>query len=277
MHNDNMPNKKDLKQCIFDGPYVMTKVIVPAKPAIATQEVVPEYTVPEIYGNTTPKKHANSDAKDEVIHMILNGISDDIYSTVDAYLDKESYHKLFDILKQYQNEVNEIRAKKLARNANPLALVAAAQHYPDDTYYQAPKPYKTHTSSLRHTTSTSCNTPKMGRSGIRYLGNPKPLELKPWDASGTSGADKDEQPHDTDDETDEQELETHYLYMAKIHEVLTANFKPTYDAEPLEQNDDNDEDDSVVLANLIANLKLDIDENKKVQKQLRKVNATLMK
>ncbi|GKG42027.1 hypothetical protein Tco_0473778, partial [Tanacetum coccineum] len=40
-------------------------------------------------------------------------------------------------------------------NANPLALVAVAQHYPDDTYYQAPKPHKTHTSSSRHKTSTS--------------------------------------------------------------------------------------------------------------------------
>nr|GFB41488.1 hypothetical protein [Tanacetum cinerariifolium] len=37
-------------------------------------------------------------------------------------LDEVSYHKLFDILKQYQNEVNELRAEKLARNANPLAL-----------------------------------------------------------------------------------------------------------------------------------------------------------
>ncbi|GJR96594.1 hypothetical protein Tco_0268768 [Tanacetum coccineum] len=38
-----------------------------------------------------------------------------------------SYHKLFDILKQHQNEVNEIRAERLARNVNPLALVAATQ------------------------------------------------------------------------------------------------------------------------------------------------------
>ncbi|GJR61697.1 hypothetical protein Tco_1503859 [Tanacetum coccineum] len=34
-----------------------------------------------------------------------------------------SYHKLYDILKQHQNEVNEIRAERLARTANPLALV----------------------------------------------------------------------------------------------------------------------------------------------------------
>nr|GFC37856.1 hypothetical protein [Tanacetum cinerariifolium] len=40
-----------------------------------------------------------------------------------------SYHKLYDILKQHQHEVNEIRAKKIARVANPLALVAQQQVY----------------------------------------------------------------------------------------------------------------------------------------------------
>ncbi|GJY74226.1 integrase, catalytic region, zinc finger, CCHC-type containing protein [Tanacetum coccineum] len=39
--------------------------------------------------------------------------------------------------------------------------------------------------------------------------------------------------------------------------------------------DDNDEDERVELANLIANLKLDINENKKIQKKLRKANTTL--
>ncbi|GJS11628.1 retrovirus-related pol polyprotein from transposon TNT 1-94 [Tanacetum coccineum] len=33
-----------------------------------------------------------------------------------------SYYKLYDILKQHQNEVNKIRAERLARTANPLAL-----------------------------------------------------------------------------------------------------------------------------------------------------------
>nr|GFD07293.1 hypothetical protein [Tanacetum cinerariifolium] len=43
-----------------------------------------------------------------------------------------SYHKLYDILKQHQHEVNEIRAEKIARVANPLALVAQQQqsHHP---------------------------------------------------------------------------------------------------------------------------------------------------
>ncbi|GKB15409.1 hypothetical protein Tco_0849332 [Tanacetum coccineum] len=44
------------------------------------------------------------------------------------------------------------------------------------------------------------------------------------------------------------------------------------------QNDQNAvecEDERVMLANLIANLKLDVDENKKIQKQLKKANASL--
>nr|GFA76278.1 hypothetical protein [Tanacetum cinerariifolium] len=44
------------------------------------------------------------------------------------------------------------------------------------------------------------------------------------------------------------------------------------------QNDQNDvesDDERVALANLIANLKLDVDENKKIQKKLKKANTTL--
>ncbi|GJU27150.1 hypothetical protein Tco_1165771 [Tanacetum coccineum] len=44
------------------------------------------------------------------------------------------------------------------------------------------------------------------------------------------------------------------------------------------QNDQNIkecDDKRVALANLIANLKLDVDENKKIQKQLKKANTTL--
>ncbi|GJV11229.1 putative reverse transcriptase domain-containing protein [Tanacetum coccineum] len=129
----------------------------------------------------------------------------------------------------------------------------------------------------------------------------------------------------TDEEIDEQELDAHYSYMAKIQEVPNADSGT--DAEPLEQvqydtndnvfandiqhfdqfesirntcivetgnsnvipdsldmcdndiqNDQNDvecDDERVALANLIANLKLDVDENKKIQKQLKKANATL--
>nr|GEU99028.1 hypothetical protein [Tanacetum cinerariifolium] len=42
-----------------------------------------------------------------------------------------------------------------------------------------------------------------------------------------------------------------------------------------DQNDEESDDERVALANLIANLKLDVDENKKIQKKLKKANTTL--
>ncbi|GKA51869.1 hypothetical protein Tco_0745065 [Tanacetum coccineum] len=175
---------------------------------------VPEHTVLETYENTLPENHAYIDAEAKAINMILSGIGDDIYSTIDACttakeidkesiesyysrfykmmnemvrnqlevsltqvnvqflqqlkpewsrfvtdvkqivdLDKESPHKLFDILKQNQNEVNEIYAIKLAKNAKPLALVAVVQHYPE-YHNQAPKPHKPIASSSRQITSS---------------------------------------------------------------------------------------------------------------------------
>nr|GEX83381.1 reverse transcriptase domain-containing protein [Tanacetum cinerariifolium] len=63
-------------------------------------------------------------------------------------LDEVSYHKLFDILKQYQNEVNELRVERLARNANPLALVATAQAN-KDPYYQTSRSHKSYAPSSK--------------------------------------------------------------------------------------------------------------------------------
>ncbi|GJU54097.1 hypothetical protein Tco_1227811 [Tanacetum coccineum] len=108
---------------------------------------------------------------------------------------------------------------------------------------------------------------------------------------------------DTDEEIDEQELEAHYKYVAKDlggllltswheHEPLeqyvleTDDSNVTPDSPDMCDNDIQDDQNDVecddervalanLIANLIANLKLDVDENKKIQKQLKKANATL--
>ncbi|GKE88836.1 hypothetical protein Tco_1566311, partial [Tanacetum coccineum] len=100
---------------------------------------------------------------------------------------------------------------------------------------------------------------------------------------------------DTNEEIDEQELEAHYSYMEKIQEVSPEESSST--SQPLEQKDDsnvipdssnictNDNqvdqnaaecvDERDALANLIANLTLDTEENKMALKQLKKANASL--
>nr|GEX29823.1 DUF4219 domain-containing protein/UBN2 domain-containing protein [Tanacetum cinerariifolium] len=137
----------------------------------------------ENYKNVSQDICDKLNAKAEAVQIILTGIDNDIYSTVDdcpnaceiwkaierfykmmnelvrnqcdvtnhqvnvqflLQLQQEwqrfvtlvkqsqekkivSYHKLYDILKQHPNEVNEIRAERLARTTNPLALVAQQQ------------------------------------------------------------------------------------------------------------------------------------------------------
>ncbi|GKB23996.1 hypothetical protein Tco_0863397, partial [Tanacetum coccineum] len=81
---------------------------------------------------------------------------------------------------------------------------------------------------------------------------------------------------DTDEEIDELELEAHYSFMAKIQEVLPEESSST--EHPLEQVDQNAiecDDERVALANLIANLTLDTEENKTILKQLKKANTSL--
>nr|GEU28980.1 retrovirus-related Pol polyprotein from transposon TNT 1-94 [Tanacetum cinerariifolium] len=377
--------------------------------------------------NMSPENKAHFQAEEEAIHLILTGIGDEIYSTVDACqtaqemweaierlqqgeslniqdpewsrfvtivkqqhkLDEVSYHKLFDILKQYQKEVNELR-KEIAKPITPPSETASeedsdpelAQRDKDmqknlaliTKYFK--KIYKPTNINLR-TSSNSRNknvdtTPRYkndNQSGLfgnqrmvnvvganENVGSPvvqqseiqcfnckefghsakecrmpkrvkdsayhkkKMLLCKQAEQGVPLQAEKYDWLADTDKEIDEQELEAHYSYMAKIQEVPTVDTGT--DSEPLEQvqndtgynvfandlqhseqsesisntclvetddrnvipdspdmcndiqNDQNDvesDDERVVL----ANLKLDVDENKKIQKQLKKANTTL--
>nr|GEZ15558.1 hypothetical protein [Tanacetum cinerariifolium] len=81
---------------------------------------------------------------------------------------------------------------------------------------------------------------------------------------------------DTDDKINEQELEAHYSFMAKIQEDDSDVTPDSPDmCESDIQTDQNANDERVALANLIATLKLDVDKNKKIQKKLEKVNTSL--
>nr|GEW93123.1 integrase, catalytic region, zinc finger, CCHC-type, peptidase aspartic, catalytic [Tanacetum cinerariifolium] len=149
---DTRQNGEALRKCILSGPYKPSTVLAHDVEATDNSPVVAEHTTLETPANMSLKNKAHFLAEKEAIHLIQTGIGDDIYSTLEwsrfvtifkqqHKLDEVSYHKLFNILKKYQNKVNELRAEKLARNANPLALVATAQasQYP---YYQTPRSHR---------------------------------------------------------------------------------------------------------------------------------------
>nr|GEY70755.1 copia protein [Tanacetum cinerariifolium] len=284
-------------------------------------------------------------------------------------LDEVSYHKLFDILKQYQKEVSELRAKRLARNANPLAPVATAQAN-QDPYYQtsrshksyapSPKPliptrshtttrykgkeiakpitppsettfkedsdpeqaqrdkdmqknlaliskyfkkiYKPTNNNLR-TTSNSRNknvdtTPryknddhsrqfgnlrtvnvagtreKVGSSVVQYVPQGEDVAVQA-SKQAEQGVSLQAEQYDWLADTDEEIDDNTFLVETDDSNVIPDSPDMCDDVIQNDQNDVECDDERVALANLIANLKLDVDENKKIQKKLKKENTTL--
>ncbi|GKB90736.1 hypothetical protein Tco_0963008 [Tanacetum coccineum] len=210
-------------------------------------------------------------------------------------LDTMSYHKLFDVLKQYQKEVNEIRADRIAKNANPLALIAAAQQY-QDPYYQAPKSFKSYAQPSKQASSTrsTASTKFKGKEIAKLITPPSESASDEDSDPEQAQRDKDMQKNlaliakvkdytyhkekmllckqaekgvplqaeqvdwleDTDEEIDEQELEAHYDFMAKIQEVDSNVIPDLSDMCDNDiQTDQNAEDKRAALANLITELK----------------------
>nr|GEW59875.1 hypothetical protein [Tanacetum cinerariifolium] len=188
-----------------------------------------------------------------------------------------SYHKLYDILKQHQNEVNEIRAKRLARTANPLALVAQQQpvYHPQNhpTHYTQNYSTRSQQAATRNRgkaivnspppisdqESTMDNSPRINRgtgydnkrmvnvAGAREnvaYHKEKMILSKQEEAGFQLIAEQADWRDDTDDEPDDQELEAHYMYMAQNQKVTpdaADNSGPIFNTEPLQKvlNNDN--------------------------------------
>ncbi|GKC51057.1 hypothetical protein Tco_1073802 [Tanacetum coccineum] len=148
-------------------------------------------------------------------------------------LDEVSYHKLFDILKQYQKEVNELCAERIAKNANPLALIATPTTPPfESASKEDSDPEQAQKDKEMQKNLALTNLP------TTTLELPQTPETRMWillqDTRMTISLDKQSDwLADTDEEIDEQELEAHYNYIAKIQEVPNADLGT--DSEPLEQ------------------------------------------
>nr|GEW61868.1 hypothetical protein [Tanacetum cinerariifolium] len=81
----------------------------------------------ETYKNVLQDIRDQLNAEDKAVQIILTGIDNDIYSAIDACPNACEMWKAIERLKRYQHEVNEIRAERIARVANLLALVAQQQ------------------------------------------------------------------------------------------------------------------------------------------------------
>nr|GEU47720.1 retrotransposon protein, putative, unclassified [Tanacetum cinerariifolium] len=325
---DTRPNGDALRKCILE---------------------VPEHTTVETLQTMSLKNKAHYESKKEAIHLILTGIGDEIYSTVDACKTAQEMWEAIERLQEgeslniqdvqtnlfwefgkftsHDGETMESYYTRIARNSNPLALVAIAQSNQDPNY-QTPKSHKPYapTSKASIPTRSHATTRNKGKKIAKPI--PPPSESASEEDSDPEQAqsDKDMQKNlvliakynnanqtgqfgnqraitvfgarenvrslvvqqtgiqcfnfkefghfakecrnpkrvkdstyhkekkllckqaeqgvslqaeqsdclaDTDEEIDEQELEAHYSYIAKIQEVPTADLGT--DSEPLEQ------------------------------------------
>nr|GEW83806.1 hypothetical protein [Tanacetum cinerariifolium] len=126
-------------------------------------------------------------------------------------VDEVSYHKLFDILKQYQKEVNELRAERFTRNANPLALVAVAQAN-QDPYYQTSKSHKSYAPSSKPLIQTRSHTT------TRHKG--KDI-AKPITPPSETASEEDSDPEQAQRDKDKQKN------LALIEKYFKKIYKPT--------------------------------------------------
>ncbi|GKC29766.1 retrovirus-related pol polyprotein from transposon TNT 1-94 [Tanacetum coccineum] len=407
---DTKPNGEGLRKSILSGPYVPSTVLVQVVAATEGNPAIQQHTTIETVLNMTPENKEHFLSEKEAIFLLLTGIGDEIYSTVDTcnkanemwiaierlqqgkslnvkdvktnlfweygkftsrdgesmesyYLrfyklmneltrnnlqvttmqvnvqflqqlqpewsrfvtvvkqskeiDTISYHILFDILKQYQNEVNDIRAERIAKSDITHFLTFRSsikmKHDPEqaqkDTgnakefgtpakYFQKPlQPTRTTNFRTSQTPGTRLKIPhQVGSQVVQHTGIQcfnckgyghyakecrKPKRVKDYayhkekmmisanklnKCSSASRSNSTVQGSKgsiiggivSEKEIDKKELEAHYGFMAKIQEVLPA--------------ESNERD---ALANLIANLTLDTEENKTILKQLKKANASL--
>nr|GEZ08063.1 ribonuclease H-like domain-containing protein [Tanacetum cinerariifolium] len=162
---ETKPNRELIHYCLENPPYKLgwnNKPVLDyeGNPTTVTERVF------ETYKNVEQKIRDQLNTKAKAVQIILTGIDNDIYSTVDACpnacemwkaierlkqgesinvqdletnlfwefgkftsLDGESLESYYSsqMAEQHQHEVNEIRAEKIARVANPLDLVAQQQ------------------------------------------------------------------------------------------------------------------------------------------------------
>nr|GEU32922.1 reverse transcriptase domain-containing protein [Tanacetum cinerariifolium] len=206
---------------------------------------IPKHTTVETPMNMSPENKARFEAEKEAIHLILTGIRDEIYSTVDACqtaheiweankrlqqewsrfvmivkhqhkLNEVSYHKLFHILKQCQKEVNELCAERLARNANPSALVATAKAN-QDPYYRTSRSHKSYAPSPKPSILTRSHT------STRHKGK----EIaKPITPPSETASEEDSDPKQSQRDKDMQKnLALIAKYFKKIYKPTNNNLR----------------------------------------------------
>ncbi|GJT33148.1 hypothetical protein Tco_0923567 [Tanacetum coccineum] len=265
---DTKPNNERIHYYLQNPPYKFkwTEKTVPV--AEGSSETTTEGYM-ENYKNMSQDIRNQLDAEAEAIQIIITGIYDDIYSIIDACPNACEIWKAIERLKQGKAIVN---SSTPTYDQEP-AMVADNDEMPKEKEIDKlmalislsfKKIYKPINNNLRTSSNTSRanqdNTPRINK-GTRYdyqrtinvvgarenvaYHKEKMLLCKQEEAGVQLNAEQADWKDDTDDESEDQELEAHYMYMAHIQEVTpnpVDNSGPIFDDEPMhkvQNNNDN--------------------------------------
>nr|GEU70776.1 hypothetical protein [Tanacetum cinerariifolium] len=271
MHNNIMAagSKDPLRKCILSGPYKPTTVLVQAVDATDDSPAIPEHTTVETPMNMSPKNKAHFVVEKETIHLILTGIGDEIYSTVDACQTAQEMNKNVDTTPRYKND-NHSRQFGNQRTVN----VTGARENVGTPVVQQSGIQCFNCKEFRHF-AKECRKPKRVKDSAYH--KEKMLLCKQAEQGVQLQAEKYDWLADTDEEASilSQWNSNTCLVETDDSNVILESPDMCEDDIQNDQNDVESDDERVALANLIVNLNLDVDENKKIQKQLKKANTTL--
>nr|GEW93030.1 hypothetical protein [Tanacetum cinerariifolium] len=291
------PNHELIHYCLHNPPYKYTW----ADKAVSVTEGSSKSTTKrymENYKNVSQDICDQLNAEAEAVQIILTGIDNDIYSTVDACpntcemwkaierlkqgesinvqdletnlywefgkftsrdewqrfvtlvkqsqeLKTVSYHKVYDILKQHQNEVNELRAERLVQNHKPTnnnlrtssntsranqdnsPRINRGTRYDNQRIGNVDGARETVCTLVVQKSGIQCynckeyghvarECQKLKRAKNAAYHKEKMLLYKQEEARFQLNAEQVDWKDDIDDELKDQELEAHYLYMAQI-------------------------------------------------------------
>ncbi|GJW13048.1 reverse transcriptase domain-containing protein [Tanacetum coccineum] len=174
----------------------------------------------------TPKNKAHYEFEKEAIHLILTGIGDEIYSTVDAC---QTAQEMWEAIERLQ-QATRYKGKEIAKPITPpseslLKKTVILNKLRKDKICQKNLALQSAKQGELVRGEVWLDQKQEGGSSMQQSCYTDALTARNWSQSDWLA--------DTDEEIDEQELEAHYSYMAKIQEVPNADSGT--DAEPLEQ------------------------------------------
>nr|GEU42043.1 putative ribonuclease H-like domain-containing protein [Tanacetum cinerariifolium] len=260
---DTKPNYELIHHCLTNPPYKLGWIDKEV-PIFEGSLITRTEKFQETYKNVSQDIRDQLNAEAEAVQIILTGIDNDIYSTVDAFPNACEIS---------QQAATRNRGKAIVKSPQPIYDQEPSMIAEDDETLKDKeidklmalislsfkKIYKPTNNNLRTSSNTSRanqdNSLRINRNADKgmsetkkgkgcSLSQGKMLLCKQEEARIQLNAEQADWRDDTDDdELENQELEAYYMYMAQLQEVSpdTADSGPIFDAEPLQKvsNDDH--------------------------------------